>query len=74
VADQGELIERAQGGEIDAEFLEAATHETAAPAFREAVGEEALQTSEGAAARRLQARFGGIIERGDGEPCRYDVA
>ena len=73
-ADQSELVERAQGGEIDAKLFKAATHETAAPAFRKAVGEEALQTFEGAAARHLQARFGGIIERSDGKLRRYDLA
>jgi hypothetical protein len=64
-ADEGELVERAQGREIDTELLEPAMHEATAPPFREAVCEEAMQTAEGSAARCLQAGFGGIVECGD---------
>ena len=73
-AGQRELVERAQGGEVDAQFLKAATHEPAARAFGETVGEEALQAVEGAASRCLQARLRRIVEHGDREPRGQDLA
>ena len=67
------MLQGTECGEIDTELFQPPPHQATAPTFRKAVGKKAVQAVKCAAARRLQARFGGIVEPGDWEPGRQDL-